>query len=196
MLPSSRLAEVLLESGLPEDEIPAKLSLFSSATEALSRLSAGAPAGAWWVPGRIEVFGKHTDYAGGESLLAAVPRGFFVVGRPRGDGRLRVVDSATGEMAEVETAGSPADLPPAGALPGFARYVRSLAFRLAANFPGASLGADLAFASDLPQAAGLSSSSALTVGVATALVRFAGLEERPEWRAAIRTREERAGYFA
>ena len=33
---------------------------------------------AWFVPGRLEVFGKHTDYAGGNSLLAAVDRGVTV----------------------------------------------------------------------------------------------------------------------
>ncbi|MGO1384393.1 MAG: galactokinase family protein, partial [Arachnia sp.] len=32
----------------------------------------------WFVPGRLEVFGKHTDYAGGNSLLAAVDRGITI----------------------------------------------------------------------------------------------------------------------
>ena len=32
----------------------------------------------WFVPGRLEVLGKHTDYAGGRSLLAAVDRGITV----------------------------------------------------------------------------------------------------------------------
>ena len=32
-----------------------------------------------FVPGRIEVLGKHTDYAGGRSLLATTERGFCVV---------------------------------------------------------------------------------------------------------------------
>ena len=32
----------------------------------------------WFVPGRVEVLGKHTDYAGGRSLLAAVNRGISV----------------------------------------------------------------------------------------------------------------------
>src|SRR5690606_7084874 len=32
-------------------------------------------AATFFVPGRIEVLGKHTDYAGGRSLLAAVNRG-------------------------------------------------------------------------------------------------------------------------
>ena len=33
----------------------------------------------FWVPGRVEVAGKHTDYAGGRSLLAAATKGFCVV---------------------------------------------------------------------------------------------------------------------
>jgi galactokinase len=43
--------------------------------------------------GRIEIFGKHTDYAGGRSLLAAVPRGFAVVAGPRTDGIVAAVDA-------------------------------------------------------------------------------------------------------
>ena len=38
---------------------------------------------AWWVPGRIEVLGKHTDYGGGRSLLTTVERGFHVLATPR-----------------------------------------------------------------------------------------------------------------
>ena len=32
----------------------------------------------WFVPGRIEVLGKHTDYAGGSTLVAAVDRGVTI----------------------------------------------------------------------------------------------------------------------
>ena len=32
----------------------------------------------WFVPGRLEVLGKRTDYAGGRSLLAAVDRGVTI----------------------------------------------------------------------------------------------------------------------
>ena len=46
----------------------------------------------WFVPGRIEVLGKHTDYAGGRSLLCAVERGFCVTAIPRADDVMRVVD--------------------------------------------------------------------------------------------------------
>ncbi|MGH7448520.1 MAG: galactokinase family protein, partial [Longimicrobiales bacterium] len=48
-------------------------------------------AGCFFVPGRIEVLGKHTDYAGGRSLLAAVHRGFVVAAAPRPDGAVQVI---------------------------------------------------------------------------------------------------------
>ncbi|CAE8653446.1 unnamed protein product, partial [Polarella glacialis] len=49
------------------------------------------PCRAFWVPGRIEVVGKHTDYAGGRSLLCAINRGFCVVTVDRQDTLLRAV---------------------------------------------------------------------------------------------------------
>ena len=55
-----------------------------------------------FTPGRIEIFGKHTDYAGGHSLLAAVPRGIALVARPRQDGIVRVGDIFDGQVIEVD----------------------------------------------------------------------------------------------
>jgi len=79
---------------------------------------------------------------------------------------------------------------------GWRHYPEVAARRLAANFPGAALGADIAFAGDLPRASGMSSSSALVVAIATVLVRVSGIDERPEWRANIRGTLDVAGYFA
>jgi galactokinase len=70
-----------------------------------------------------------------------------------------------------------------------------VARRLSFNFPGAPLGTSIAFASDLPRAAGVSSSSALVVGVAGSLIRRAGLEQRPEWQAVIHDRLDLGGYL-
>ena len=53
----------------------------------------------------------------------------------------------------------------AAAFTGWRHYVDVVARRLAANFPGAPLGADIVFASDLPRASGMSSSSALVVAI-------------------------------
>ncbi len=164
-------------------------ALIETTTGAFSRLAGTTPASRWFVPGRVEIFGKHTDYAGGRSLVAAVSRGFVVAAAPRDDDVVRVVDARADEQVEL----SPGD--DAAAFKGWRRYIAVVAARLRSNFPGAALGADIALASDLPRAAGVSSSSALVVGVAAALVRCGRLDERDEWRAAIATKLDLAGYL-
>lgn len=53
----------------------------------------------WFVPGRIEVLGKHTDYAGGSTLVAAVDRGVTISIEP-GDSEITVsTDAAPGELS-------------------------------------------------------------------------------------------------
>src|SRR6185437_11764898 len=47
---------------------------------------------AFFVPGRVELLGKHTDYARGRSLLCAIERGFCVLAAPRGDGIVGLLD--------------------------------------------------------------------------------------------------------
>src|SRR5512135_2845125 len=113
--------------------------------------SSGEPM-SWFVPGRIEVFGKHTDYAGGRSLLCCVERGFHVVARPRPDRVVRIADAVLGvEASRVlseaeETIGTES----------WTAYPSAVVRRIARNFPGDLRGADIAFASDLPRSAGLS----------------------------------------
>ena len=74
--------------------------LFGRAASALS-ITAEAdgrrPPWAWFVPGRIEVLGKHTDYAGGRTMVAAAERGFCFVALPRDDRQIVVIDAASGE---------------------------------------------------------------------------------------------------
>ena len=175
--------------GLPAEEAESRARLVGRVGQAFERLVGAVPRWRWFVPGRIEVFGKHTDYAGGRSLVAAVPRGFAVAASPRDDGLVRVMDV----RYDTSTVIDPRD--GAGALTGWASYVQVVARRFARNFPSAELGIDLAMASDLPRAAGLSSSSALVVGVGTALARRAHLPSRPEWRAEIRNVEDLAWYL-
>ena len=61
---------------------------------------------------------------------------------------------------------------------GWTVYPAAVARRLARDFPGALVGADIAFASDLPLAAGLSSSSALVVAIFAALSAINRLADR------------------
>lgn len=185
----ARVEAGLADAGVEPGEVPARVALIEKVADDFERTTGRSPQWGWLVPGRIEVFGKHTDYAGGRSLVAAVPRGFAVVVAPRGDGRVIARDARWSAAMEVRQAddGRP--------FHGWANYVAVVARRLTSNFPGAALGADITFASDLPRAAGVSSSSALVVGVALALIRRGQLERRPEWRAAIHDRLDLAGYL-
>lgn len=142
-----------------------------------------------FVPGRIEVLGKHTDYAGGRSLVAATRQGLCVCFRPREDSVLRIADLTRGLEAEVSIS---RDLE---AATDWSNYLVTVARRLASNFPGGLHGADVAFTSDLPRAAGMSSSSALVVATYLVLARVNRLELRPEYRAAVASLENLGEYL-
>ena len=89
------VAAALVARGLDPARARAKASLYHGRDRHVAACRAAARRStSWWVPGRLEVFGKHTDYAGGRTLVCAVPRGFAVVGEParrrRRPGRGRV----------------------------------------------------------------------------------------------------------
>jgi galactokinase len=185
------LEERLVGAGLTPAEARRKGELFAAVETAF--LTLGAEPGEmlrWFVPGRIEVLGKHTDYAGGRSLLCAVGRGFCVAASPRGDRVVRVVD--VGRRMEGQVVLDP-DLAPASG--GWHVYLETVAGRVARNFPGALRGADIVLASDLPRASGLSSSSALVVALFTVLARVNALEARAEYAENIGTPEDLGGYL-
>ena len=85
---------------------------------------------AWFVPGRIEVLGKHTDYGGGRSLICAAERGFHVVSAPRTDRRLALTDLGRGTALVLDADGPRPDV-------SWATYPLTVLRRLARNFPGA-----------------------------------------------------------
>jgi galactokinase len=193
--------------GFSDAEALRKRVLFDLILETFRSVAGGSPEHALWVPGRLEIFGKHTDYGGGHTLVAPVPRGFIAAARPRNDAVVALHDASRREQFVVDTHHSgPADLPtsrlagpPTSRLagpPGWRRYALTVVRRLAKNFPGAALGADIAFGSDLPPASGMSSSSALMVAIAATLVRLAEIDARPEWQANVVNPWDAAGYFA
>ncbi len=162
--------QLLEKIGLSPVAAGHKAKLFADASKALASMGGnGGPVSRWWVPGRLEFLGKHTDYCAGRSILAAVERGVCFCSSLRTDSRLRIVDAAAGEVVELQVCAQPT-----APAQGWALYPAAVARRLAAVFPGSLRGADVAFISDLPPAAGLSSSSCLIVGFFLLLAKSNG----------------------
>ncbi len=143
----------------------------------------------WFVPGRLEVLGKHTDYAGGRSLLAAVDRG-ITVDLTTAAGSITVATDALSDELSLAPGIDPG-LPPGH----WGHYVQSVLERLNVNF-GPLAPCHIAISSDLPLASGMSSSSALVVAVALALIDHNGFRDTPQWRDNIVTDADLAGYLA
>jgi galactokinase len=182
--------DALRAAGCSPERAQSVLSAIDRLDAALRAASAASPTHTLLVPGRIEVFGKHTDYCGGESLLCAVDRGFTVRVAPRRDAQVRVFD--LGRQWDTIVPLAPTAVAQAGS---WGNYVATVARRLATNFPSATTGCDIAFDSDLPSAAGLSSSSALIIACAKAIIAVNDLGHTPEWTRAIGTIEEEAAYL-
>lgn len=181
----SAIVNQLVSAGLSPLEAERKARLFGQCESAL-----GGEVARWFVPGRIEVLGKHTDYAGGRSLLCTAERGMCIVAAKRADRLVRITDVLSGDRLEFAFGPeiSVADR-------GWRAYPTTVARRLARNFPSAATGADVAFASDLPRASGMSSSSVLVIGIYTVLAHINALGEQPEYTANIRSQEDLAGYL-
>ncbi|MBV7432435.1 galactokinase [Dermabacteraceae bacterium TAE3-ERU5] len=145
----------------------------------------------WFVPGRIEVLGKHTDYAGGRSLLAAVDRGHTVHARPWNGNGLRVTSSIVRETVEIPFAD---DVPRRGG-GHWSGYVATVVERLQQNFPGMLRPAEINIESDLPLAAGMSSSSALVVGLTMALLDHSGISSHSAFTSVVKDRETLSEYL-
>jgi len=180
------LEERLALAGMSEAEVARKSRLFARASAALGRRQTLR----LWVPGRIEFLGKHTDYAGGRSLICTVERGLAVVAAPRDDRIVRITDAVTTEHVEIEL--GPTLAPADGS---WTNYAITVARRIARNFPGPLRGADIAFASDLPAAAGLSSSSALVVATFLAIADLNAISAHEEYRRALPNADDLAGYL-
>ena len=144
------------------------------------------------VPGRVELVGKHVDYAGGRSLTCAVDLAITAQVVSLGDPVVRVRDAGQRGGVEVPLR---ADAERSAGSPRWGSYVFAVARRFARDFPTARAGIDVRLTSTLPRSAGLSSSSALVVALAMALVDANHMEQDAGWCAAMPDRISRAEYF-
>ncbi len=189
---TAAVADRLAAGGLSPPAAAAKAERFALAAGALlaDGVAGDAEATAIYVPGRIEVLGKHTDYCGGESLIAAAERGLCFVAVPRPGRIVRALAVDLADRCEF-----PLETELKATVGHWANYPMTVARRVASNFPGPLSGAAIAYTGDLPPAAGMSSSSAVLVGTFMALSAVNALPERREYRREIDGGETLAGYL-
>lgn len=145
-------------------------------------------ASAFFVPGRLEILGKHTDYAGGSSLVCAIQQGFTFVAFPSNAASLTVFDADT-QKTWVFNLRHLAPPP----LEAWHLYPLTVLKRLTLNF-GPLQGGLIIFSSDLPPAAGMSSSSAMITGFLLAVAALNQLQQHALWKAHIKSVEDLATY--
>src|SRR5690242_3747636 len=110
-------------------------------------------------PGRVNLIGEHVDYCGLSVFPMALRRSVRIEFSPRPDREVRLANRAPGFAPSAFAVSE--RIPPAP--PGdWGNYARAAAQALAQRFPDLR-GIDALVESDLPIAAGLSSSSALVV---------------------------------
>lgn len=115
-------------------------------------------------PGRLNLIGEHTDYNGGYVMPVAVDRAVVVAAAPREDQRIRAFSESLDSAAEY-TLGGEAD----EHSNLWVKYLQGVSWVLADQ--GLPLrGLDAVVFSDVPRGAGLSSSAALEVAWALALL--------------------------
>ena len=126
----------------------------------------GAPTGFWRAPGRVNLIGEHTDYNEGFVLPFAIDRATVAALALRHDRRIRIVTTFADEVVEADLT----ELDPE-AFDGWSAYPLGVAW--AFGDAGVQLdllrGFELAIESDVPVGAGLSSSAAIEMAVASAL---------------------------
>lgn len=183
----------LRASGMRAGESENKATLLRNLAERLDELSGGAsrPPIAFFIPGRLECLGKHTDYAGGRSLICAIERGICLIATRRTDTQVRILD--VGRKLEACFSLDDADYFQSS---DWSKYAVTAAQRLTQDFPSARHGADIVFESDLPRASGMSSSSALTIAIFLALAEVNTLGRSETYRQYLSIQEDLAGYLA
>jgi galactokinase len=137
----------------------------------------------FWAPGRVNLIGEYTDLVGGLVLPVALDLGIRLEGEPAEEIVLR---SARYGAVRLPADGS-------GAAPdGWGRYVAAVAAELD-ELGRAPVGLAGELTSTLPAGAGLSSSAAVEIAVATALCACADFVVEPlELAKAARRAEHRA----
>lgn len=124
-------------------------------------------------PGRVNIIGEHTDYNEGYVLSLAISRDTVVAFRPNSERRLNVYTMTdVGEAVNGSLSLDDAYVP---LTPRWMSYVAGVA-RVLQNEGIPLMGMNMVVHTTLPMGAGLSSSAALEISTALALLSSAGVE--------------------
>lgn len=123
-------------------------------------------------PGRVNLMGDHTDYNEGFVLPMAIQLDCMIASVRKPNGPVTVRSLNVDETVTVAADGSD---DPSTVDPGWGRYVGGVVIALAER-GRASIGMDAVVSSTVPLGSGLSSSAALEVAIAIALLDAGGLE--------------------
>lgn len=142
-------------------------------------LYGGPPSRLARAPGRVNLIGEHIDYCGLAVLPMAIDRHVSLLFRPRPDATVRIATQASG-LGREDPGPAPREFALGTEIPPYAsgdwgNYPKAAARAVARGYgPGGDgsglVGIDGLVLSDLPAASGLSSSSALVVACALALL--------------------------
>ena len=135
-------------------------------------------------PGRVNLIGEHVDYNDGIVLPFAIDRHVVAAGSPSPTKRLRLFSTKFAEIVEIDLG---RDLAPRH------NCWSNYAVGVIAEFRGKGFsipGLDIAFHSDVPVGAGLSSSAAMEVATATLLESILGVELDSKEKALLCQRSE------
>lgn len=135
-------------------------------------------------PGRVNLIGEHSDYNGLPVLPFAIDRATAVAAGPSTAPALEAVSTTFAPPATLPLDATPATVPDP-----WHRYLAAAIAVIRDRLD--ERGARLAIASHIPPASGLSSSSALTVGVLLALDTLHTLRLAPDELAELAARAER-----
>jgi len=146
----------------------------------LEDVSGDVEAMALRVPGRVELLGKHTDYAGGISLTCASTRKMTGIAVRTDEPVFEMMDLSSGQRMALPLAPPPE-------MQGWYSYPSAAARRLLSHAPTPSSGVRLVFRGDIPSASGMSSSSALLVLSALALFMVPEVASNPRLKESVRS---------
>ncbi len=194
---SIRYLSSIYGSGHPNVEI--KRRFLESALKAYMRQFGDGDAIITRAPGRVNIMGRHVDHQGGHGNMIAIDRDVYQIVGPRDDRQVHLrslephqfadrtftiddllvgydggdwLDFVNGESVREQVAAAHGD---------WSQYVKAPIARLQAKFTDRQFrGMNILAAGTIPIAAGLSSSSAVVVATAEAVVSLNGLELTPE----------------